>query len=129
MRFLIIAGFIIFIGSIFLLIGKFDDLKVEKNGIIVDMKIEKLPKSCIGARVRYFVTYNFNGKLFEKATRGDFCKRHHEGEVVSMKYLEGSDIILKPSESVVSEMWAFGFLSLLGISISIFQIRRKRLLN
>ncbi|MCH5688928.1 hypothetical protein LWM68_34545 [Niabella sp. W65] len=88
MKFLLVVGLVIFVGSIGLLFKKYEDLEVERKGDVVKMKIESLPRSCIGARVRYFVTYSYNGKMFEKATRGNFCEKHYVGELVDMKFLK-----------------------------------------
>lgn len=124
MKFLIIAGGIIFLGSIGLILSNLNALKVEKQGQIVLMKIESLPASCIGARVRYFVTYSYQGMLFEKATRGDFCEKHHVGEMIPMKYLPESNSILRPDESVVKNLLAFGLLGLFGLVVSLTQLRK-----
>lgn len=124
MKFLIIAGSIIFLGSIGLILSNLNALKVEKQGQIVLMKIESLPASCIGAKVRYFVTYSYQGILFEKATRGDFCEKHHVGEMIPMKYLSGSDLILRPEESAIKNLFSFGLLGLFGLIICLTQLRR-----
>jgi hypothetical protein len=126
MKSLFVAGIILFIGSIILLFQNDDSLNVEKNGKLVKMKIEQLPKSCIGAKVRYFVTYSYEGAFYEKATRGDFCERHYVGELINMKFLKGSKTILMPNESVMIELISLGALALLGIGISISQWRKMQ---
>lgn len=126
MKFLFVAGIVLFIGGIILIFKNYDSLNVERNGKVVKMKIEQLPKSCIGAKVRYFVTYSYEGEVYDKATRGDFCERHHVGEFIDMKFLEGSKTILRPDESVMINLISFGALGLLGVGISISQWRKMQ---
>ena len=126
MKFLFISGIIIFLGSIILIISNYDEMIVDKKGQVVQMKIEKLPRSCIGARVRYFVTYSYEGNLYEKATRGDFCEKHYVGELIDMKVLKGFKTILRANESSLLNLLSFGLLCLLGLLISILQWRKIR---
>jgi hypothetical protein len=74
MKFLFISGVVVFLGSIILIISNYEETIVDKKGQVVQMKIEKLPRSCIGAKVRYFVMCSYEGKLYEKATRGVFVR-------------------------------------------------------
>ena len=126
MRFLFISGLILFLGSIGLIIGNYDEIKVDRNGKIVKMQIEKLPQSCIGAKVRYYVTYSYKGELYDKSTRGDFCQKHHVGELIDMKLLEGSKTILRPDESAMMQILSSVALGILGLVISIMQWRKMR---
>lgn len=126
MKFLFVAGIVLFIGGVILIFKNLDSLNVERNGKVVKMRIEQLPKSCIGSKVRYFVTYSYEGEIYDKATRGDFCERHSIGELIDMKYLEGSQVILTPNESVMMNLLSFGALGLLGIGISISQWRKMK---
>lgn len=129
MKFLFAGGLVMFIGSIILFFVNYDEINVYRNGKIVKMQIEKLPRSCIGAKVRYFVTYSYNGQLYNKSTRGDFCEKHHVGELIDMKYLEGSKKILRPNESAIMNLASCVALSLLGLAISIIQWRKMRSLK
>lgn len=124
MKFLLGGGIIMCIGSIILLSANLHTLKVEREGEVVAMRIEEMPKSCYGARTRYNVVYSYQGKLYEKATRGNFCKEHFVGQRIFMRYLEGSDTILRPTESALMNLVAFAFLALLGLSISIIAWRK-----
>lgn len=101
-----------------------ETLSVERNGEVVKMKIESLPQSCIGAKVRYFVTYSYEGEMYDKATRGDFCEKHHIGELIAMKYLKGSKIILRPDESAILNLLSFVILGLFSLGISISQWKK-----
>lgn len=125
-RLLFLAGFLFFIGSIFLIRSNYNKLKVQYSGQIVKMRIEKLPTSCIGARVRYFVTFSYNGELYKKAIRGNYCEIHDVGELVDMKKLENSETILFPDESVLFSLLSFAALGLFGLVISIVQWKKMR---
>lgn len=124
MKFLFFAGIIFFLGGVILIFSNYESLNVQRNGKVVKMQITRLPKSCVGAKVRYFVVYSYEGIEYEKATRGDFCQRHSVGEVIDMKYLEGSKTILRPDESVMTNLISFGALGLLGIGICLSQWRK-----
>ncbi|MBC7508702.1 MAG: hypothetical protein H7320_08140 [Ferruginibacter sp.] len=126
MKFLFIAGLIFFIGSIILIINNYEKFNIERNGHVVKLRIESLPKSCIGAKVRYFVTYSYNGEMYDKQTRGDFCERHHVGELIDMKVLEGSKYILSPNESALSDLISLGILGFFGLILSITQWKKIR---
>lgn len=126
MKALFIAGIVFFIGSIILIISNFEKFNIERNGHIVKMRIESLPKSCIGARVRYFVTYSYNGIMYDKQTRGDFCEKHHVGELIDMKILESSKYILYADESALKSLMSFGILGIFGLILSITQWKKIR---
>src|SRR5690606_13561649 len=99
MKFLFIAGIIFFMGSIILIYSNYEQVIIDQKGEIVQMRIEHIPQNCLGSKIRYKVIYSSNGKLFEKMTRGNFCRKHNIGELINMKYLEGYSTILRPNES------------------------------
>lgn len=129
MKSLFIAGLILFTASIILIYFNYDEIKVYRNGSIVKMRIEKLPSSCIGAKVRYYVSFSYNGKIYDKATRGAFCDNHHVGEMIDIKWLKGSKSILWPHESALTNLISFGVLGLLGLTISAFQWKKIKCEN
>ena len=114
------------LGSVALIISNYDQITVDRKGEIVNMRIESLPKSCIGAKVRYYVTYSYNGELFDKATRGDFCEKHHVGEIIEMNFLKGNKTILGADEAAASNLVAFVGLGILGLLITITQWLKMR---
>lgn len=124
--FFMAAGIVFFVGSIILIINNYEKYNIELNGQIVKMEIESLPKSCIGTKVRYFVTYSYNGKMYDKPTGGDFCERHHVGELMDMKMLNGSKYILFPDESALFDFISFGVLGVFGLILSINQWKKIR---
>lgn len=123
-KFLFVTGLIFFIGSIVLIVSNFEKFNVERNGQVVKMRIENLPKSCIGARVPYFVTFSYNGELYNKQTRGSFCEKHSIGDFFEMKMLTSSKYVLFPNESAMSDLLSFGALGLFGLILSITQWKK-----
>lgn len=126
MKFLLATGLVFFIGSIVLIVSNYEKFNVERNGLVVEMRIENLPKSCIGARVPYFVTFNYNGELYDKQIRGSFCEEHSIGELFEMKMLANSKYILFPNESAMSDLLSFGVLGLFGLVLAITQWKKIR---
>jgi hypothetical protein len=124
MKLLFIVGLIFFVASIILTYSNYDKFNVDRNGVIVKMRIEKLPLSCFGAKVRYFVSFSYNGEIYDKATRGDFCDKHHIGEMIDIKWLDGSKNILWPNESGMLNLLSFGALGILGLIISALQWKK-----
>jgi hypothetical protein len=125
-KFLFIAGLILFIGPIILLPSNYEKYGIQKYGYLVKMRIERLPGSCIGAKVRYSVTFSYNEKLYKKQTRGDFCEKHHIGELVDMRMRKDSMYILYPHESAFFDLRSCFILSLFGLILSITQLKKIR---
>jgi hypothetical protein len=125
MKFLTFASAIFFVGSIILIVSNFGQLKIENEGEIVLMKIERLPASCLGTKVSHFVTLSYKGVSFQKKIGGSFCDEHHVGELIKMRYLEGADLTLFPNESVVSNLIAFALIGVIGLIILIKQVTQK----
>jgi len=119
MKFIFITGLIFFIGSFFLLPNCLKKLEVGQHGTIVKMKIEKMPSSCIGTKVPYYVSFSYNNKRYEKQTRGGFCEKHYIGELVDIKMIPGEDTILWPFDSGVGDILSLIVLGVFGLSISI----------
>ena len=124
MRWLLIAGIVFFVGSMILWKNSYEKYQVDRNGSIVQMILEKVPSSCIGAKVPYFVTFSYQGKIFDKQTRGDFCDKHHVGELIAIKYLEGSSKILFPAESGLFEIFSNIALGLFGLYLILSEFRK-----
>jgi hypothetical protein len=126
MKILTVAGIILFISPIFFLGNAYDKFKVEKDGHLVQMRIEKLPASCIGAKMPYFVTFSYQGQFFDKQTRGNFCEKHHIGELIEIQFLEGAKHILFPKESAVFNLVSCGLLSIFGLVFIIIQWKKSK---
>lgn len=124
MKLIFWGGVLLFFGSIALLASNYDSIKVERSGQIVKMRIEKLPNSCLGTKVKHFVTLSYNNEIYTKQIGGIFCDEHSVGELVDMKVLERSDIVLFPQESVWVNLVSFGILGLFGLVMIIYQWKK-----
>jgi hypothetical protein len=116
----IILGIIIFISPWFLYKEKLRELRVEEQGKIVKMKIVKKPVSCLGTKVKWHMKVEYEGQTFDKQIAGDYCENHNIGDIVEIKYLENSNIILLPFESVWQDIYAGIALSLAGLIAIIY---------
>ena len=83
------------------------------------MKIDKLPFSCIGTKVKHYVTLSYAEKKFIKQIPALFCEEHKIGEFIKMKYLENYNDTLFLNESALSSLIGFGIIGLIGVSILI----------
>lgn len=126
MKFILAGGSIFLIGSVILFVANYHKIDIERNGHIVKMKIEELPAVCLGTKSRYFVTFSWHGKQYKKSIKGSFCQRHHVGELIDMKMLEGSTTILFPYESARLNLISYVALGLAGIVMVLTQIRKMR---
>jgi len=126
MKLILFGGIILFIGSIFLILSNYDDFRTERKGTIVKMRIEQLPSSCLGTKIKHFVTLSYNGDKYIKRIGGKFCDDHRIGKLIDVKFLEGSSVVLFPNESVITNLLAFGVLGLLGVGMSLSQWKKIR---
>ncbi|MBL7736636.1 MAG: hypothetical protein JNL51_14345 [Chitinophagaceae bacterium] len=126
MRLIFWSGVIMLIGSIALIVNNYNGFKVERSGVLVKMRIKKLPNSCLGTKVKHFVTLSYTGENYIKMIGGKFCDEHNIGELIDMKYLEGSPIVLFPKESVLRNLISFGILGLLGLGMIVYQLTKSK---
>ncbi|MFC3813319.1 hypothetical protein [Lacihabitans lacunae] len=83
----IILGIIIFIAPLFFLDSVYKEIEVYEKGELVKMKIIEKPGSCLGTKVKWHMKVEY---------KGNFCENHYIGDIVDIKYIEGSNIILLP---------------------------------
>lgn len=126
MKILLIGGVVLFFGSLALLASKYSDLAVEGRGIIVKMRIEELPSSCSGTRIKHFAKVSYQGENYIKRIPAGYCDEHNVGDLILMKYLEGSTIILFPKESVLRNLISLGVLGLSGLGMIIYHTVKSR---
>lgn len=127
MKLIFWGGIILFIGGVFLAINSIADIKVEQQGSMVKMRIEKLPQSCLGTRSNHYTTLSYDGRLYIKKIPGKFCDEHYVGEFIDMKFLNETSTILFPNESAKSQLLSAVILGLAGLIMSITQwTKRKR---
>ena len=62
----------------------------------------------------------YEGQIFDKQIAGNYCESHNIGDIVDIKYLENSNIILLPSESVCQDIYAGIAISLTGLIAIIY---------
>lgn len=126
MKFILVAGVAFFLGSIVLIYNNLEKLQVQRKGSIVKMRIHKLPTLCPGTKSRYFVKYSYNGKYYDKQIKGSYCQDHYAGEIVDMKFMNGSPIVLFPNESISLSLVSFALLGIFGLIIFIIYFKKRR---
>lgn len=126
MKLIFWGGILLFIGGIILAISSLDDIKVEMNGKLVKMRIEKLPRSCIGTRINHYARFSYDDMVYIKQIPPEYCDKHHVGEFVEMKFLNKHSVILFPNESAKRELFAAILLGLVGFGISIAQWKKYK---
>ena len=126
MKFIRYGGIFILLGSFFLLETTLNNLKIEKNGTYVKMRIEKLPVSCLGTKNKHFATFYYEGNNYIKGIPAGYCEEHHVGELVDMKYLGRETKILFPEESQKKELVSNILLSCFGLAAIIYSFAKKR---
>ena len=128
MNFTLWGGLFLFFGAILLSRNIFNNIKVELDGTVVQMKIEDLPGSCIGSRSLHYVSLRYGGRKFIKEIPSSYCADHHIGENVDMKFLEGSSVVLLPNESAKTEFYILIILGLIGLAMFVTQfIKLKKI--
>ncbi len=103
----------------FFIIGIYDtskEIKVLKEGQIVNMEIVRLPPSCTGSS-RLHMKLNYQGNPYFTTVPGYYCEEHKVGDIVKIKYLANSDKILLPFENPYSELIATLLFGIIGLSI------------
>ena len=113
------AGIILFIGPFFFLKIAYEKYDVGRYGKIVKMRVEKLPGSCIGAKVSHPALFSYKGILYKHNVRGDFCEKHFLGELIDMKMLKGSKYILFPHQSALFNLISCYLLVLFGLFLTV----------
>lgn len=84
-----------------------------------------MPSKCIGT-VPYFITFNYNGVLYDRQIRGNFCEVHKIGDEIEVKTLPGSSIILWPDDNGVVNFVCLIGLGLFGLGVAIGVIVERR---
>jgi len=126
MKIISITGWFFLLAAFGLFIAKSRYLKIEQEGDIVQMKIEKKPAYCLATKTSHHATFNYQGKRYIKRISAAFCNEHKVGDLVDMKMLEGSTVILFPTESIEEELWLTGGLGLFGVILLVREGFSKR---
>lgn len=123
--FVCIASLVLFICCLVGIGPSRDRYRVQKEGRIVEMEIVRLPPSCGGRKLTYFVDFRFEENIFSRSFKGGFCQRHRVGEKMQMKLFDGIEYILFPDESVTIEFFALFGLAI--VSIYCFVVHAKKI--
>lgn len=110
----IMMAFICIAGSI----GLINNLKVQRYGSIVNMKIVEKPGSCLGTKAKWFMKVEYEGKVFPKQISGNYCENHSIGEVIQLVYLPGNTSVLFPGEPHAMEF--ISALLLIAFALTMF---------
>lgn len=111
----IIFGVLFVIGAFFFVKDEFVNLEILNKGRTVEMKIIELPGSCLGTRAKWFMKVRYQDKIISKQIPGGFCEEHNIGDIIRVKYLEGTDRILLSDENITTEFLSSGVLALFGL--------------
>lgn len=122
MRLILYGGIFISLLSFILLPTTFKNMKIEKYGEFVKMRIERLPNSCLGTKAKHYAALSYNGMRFVKRIPAGYCNDHRVGEWVEMKYLEGETEIFFPRESQTEELIAGILILFLGIGCIVYYL-------
>ncbi len=120
------GGIIFFIGGIILFINHYSHIEVQTRGIIVQMRIEELPSGYLGIKDHGIVTLRYEGKAYTKIIGQKFVEDHSVGDFVNIKFLKGYSFVLFPNESIISELVSCGILSLFGVIMILYQLKKNR---
>lgn len=122
----IILGLIILIAPWLLFEQKMRELNVEEQGQIVKMKIIDIPGSCLGTKAKWSMKIEYRGVIYSKKIPGNYCEEHRIGDWVDIKYLEGTDILLLPTDSVWGDIYAGIAMSLFGLFSILYYLFIKK---
>ena len=94
------------------------NLKILKNGQLVEMRIVDIPYSCVGTKAKWFMKVQYHSKVFSKQIPSGFCEKYKKGDLIRLRYLDTENRVLLSNEGLTSE-----FVSIAGFAlISIFMI-------
>lgn len=107
--FYLISGIFFILLPILGIRGEIEEYRVQKFGILVRMRIKKV--SGLG---RYSMDVEYQGKVYSKSVGTKFYLSNHNGEVIQMKYLEGSNKVMFPEENNIIEFISLTILLIFG---------------
>ncbi len=122
---LILAGlFIIIFICLIPLRRDIQEYQVQKNGQIIAATIIFIP-NCIGAKIKYFIKFKYEGKIFDKKAGCGFGDIYKVGDSIRLKHLIRTDIFLFENEKKETEFISTGLLLLFAIFCIFIGIKRK----
>jgi hypothetical protein len=123
--FYLISGALILIFSVVSSFTEYKLFDVEKNGVIVKMKIIEKPKDCIGTTAKYHMKVEYDGKIFSKEIASSICDSYKTGDYIAMRYLKNVDEILYPNESITWDYIMILLFFLFSIYLIVKGVRYK----
>jgi hypothetical protein len=119
------GGIILVFTSLFFSVINYREYVVERDGVVVDMQIAKMPEKCKGIRLSRYAQFYFEGKTYTKQVKSTFCEHHRLGETVALKYLPEVDFVMFPSETVVPAFYLLALSLAAGIYGVVVYFRRR----
>ncbi|WP_343672641.1 hypothetical protein [Chitinophaga sp.] len=111
-------------GFVYLML-QFPDIKIAREGKVVQMKITEISGHCITTKAKYYMKLSYQGRIFDKQIGVRFCEDHAVGDLINMRYLEGYDKLLFPTDDGKSEFWSGIGLGVLGLVAIIYFFKFK----
>jgi hypothetical protein len=102
----------------------FREYRVQTHGQLVNVQLTYVPHA-VGCKIKYSMKFIYAGSEYSKKVGCNFDETHKAGDIVQLKHLEGSDILLFPDENIAKEFFAFGALALFGVFLIIYGSRKK----
>ncbi|MFT3844075.1 MAG: hypothetical protein QM725_03405 [Lacibacter sp.] len=98
---------------------------VQKNGTLVDVRIENLPGNCTGTKIKYFMKFMYSGQRLSKKISCHFAETHKVGDIIKLKHIEGTNIFLFENEKVESEIISLIILGIAGVGFIMYGVKQK----
>ena len=123
----IIFGTILLIFCGFWLYGNQDLLNIERNGIVVKMRIVEKPEDCItvNSHTQNYMNVSYKGKYYGHVMTSSDCGWYRVGDSIEMRYLEGSKEILYPGQHISMGYYTVLACSLLSLALVVYGIFSK----
>lgn len=118
------GGIIIILTTLFFSVVNYREYVVERDGMIVNMEVIKMPEQCKGIRLTRYADFFFDGKVYTKQVKSTFCEHHRQGETIAIKYLPGVAFIMFPNETVMPTFYLLAVSLIIGVYCLVVYFRR-----
>jgi hypothetical protein len=118
------VGFFLLFVSLLSLGGCYKYHVVERDGVLVKMKVIKHHITS-GTKAKYSTDFFYSGEEYHEKTNEQFCDNHPVGDLVTMKYVEGINVVLFPDENTDWIFQVLGILALIGLSMVAYYFIRN----
>jgi hypothetical protein len=117
-RFYIISGVLIVIGSFFFVIDDLGKVDTFRNGKIIKVRVINVP-NCISGKRHYYFKFEYNGKTHSKDVGAKFCDELKVNSFIDLKTNDEQTVFLYPKENPFSEIVSGAILFFFGSSLNI----------